>query len=60
MDELENLSDKSIDGVKQLMTQKGTALRRAYTTITQYYHRRASFCRKQSIKNALFERFDRQ
>ncbi len=43
MDELENLSDKSIDGVKQLMTQKGTALRRAYTTITQYYHRRASF-----------------
>ncbi len=43
MDELENLSDKSMDGVKQLMTQKGTALRRAYTTITQFYHRRASF-----------------
>lgn len=43
MDELENLSDSSMDGVKQLMTQKGTALRRAYTTITQYYHRRASF-----------------
>lgn len=43
MDELENLSDKSMDGVKQLMTQKGTAMRRAYTTISQYYTRRASF-----------------
>lgn len=43
MDELENLSDKSMDSVKQLMTQKGTAMRRAYTTITQYYSRRASF-----------------
>lgn len=27
MDELENLSDRSMDGVKQLMTQKGTAMR---------------------------------
>lgn len=43
MDELENLSDKSLDGVKQLMTQKGTSMRRAYTTISQYYRRRASF-----------------
>lgn len=43
MDELENLSDKSLDAVKQLMTQTGVPLRRAYTTITQYYPRRASF-----------------
>lgn len=43
MDELENLTEKNIDGVKQLMTQKGTNLRRAYTTITQYYRSRASF-----------------
>lgn len=43
MDELENLSDKSLDAVKQLMTQKGVGFRRAYTTITQYYPRRASF-----------------
>ncbi len=43
MDELENLSDKSIDGVKQLMTQQGTNMRRAYTTISQYYRKRASF-----------------
>lgn len=43
MDELENLSDRSMDSVKQLMTQKGTTMRRAYTTITQYYTRRASF-----------------
>lgn len=43
MDELENLSDKSLDGVKQLMTQKGTSMRRAYTTISQYYRKRASF-----------------
>lgn len=43
MDELENLSDKSMDSVKQLMTQKGTAMRRAYTTMSQYYTRRASF-----------------
>lgn len=43
MDELENLSDKSMDGVKQLMTQKGTTMRRAYTVISQYYSRRASF-----------------
>lgn len=43
MDELENLSDKSMDGVKQLMTQKGTTMRRAYTMISQYYSLRASF-----------------
>lgn len=43
MDELENLSDKSMDGIKQLMTQKGTSMRRAYTTISQYYRKRASF-----------------
>ncbi|MEZ3599253.1 MAG: virulence-associated E family protein [Paramuribaculum sp.] len=43
MDELENLTEKNIDGVKQLMTQKGTNLRRAYTPITQYYRSRASF-----------------
>ena len=43
MGELENLSDKSLDGVKQLMTQKGTNMRRAYTTISQYYRKRASF-----------------
>ena len=43
MDELENLSDKSMDSVKQLMTQKGTNMRRAYTTISQYYRKRATF-----------------
>lgn len=43
MDELENLTEKNIDGVKQLMTQKGTTLRRAYTPMTQYYRSRASF-----------------
>ena len=37
MDELENLTEKNIDGVKQMMTQKGTNLRRAYTPMTQYY-----------------------
>lgn len=43
MDELENLSDKSMDSVKQLMTQKGTSMRRAYTVMSQYYSRIASF-----------------
>lgn len=43
MDELENLTEKNIDGIKQLMTQKGTSMRRAYTTISQYYRSRASF-----------------
>ena len=43
MDELENLTEKNIDGVKQMMTQKGTNLRRAYTPMTQYYRSRASF-----------------
>lgn len=43
MDELENLSDKSMDGIKQLMTQKGTSMRRAYTVMSQYYSRIASF-----------------
>lgn len=43
MDELENLTEKNIDGIKQLMTQKGTNLRRPYTTMTQYYRSRASF-----------------
>lgn len=43
MDELENLSDKSLDAIKQLMTQTGVSMRRAYTTISQFYPRRASF-----------------
>ena len=43
MDELENMSDKSIDSIKQLMTQKGTIMRRAYTTMSQFYVKRASF-----------------
>ena len=43
MDELENMSDKSIDSIKQLMTQKGTLMRRAYTTMSQFYVKRASF-----------------
>lgn len=55
MDELENLSDKSLDSVKQLMTQTGVPLRRAYTTITQFYPRRASFAgtvnKKQFLKD---------
>ena len=43
MDELENLSDKSMDSIKQLITQKGTLMRRAYSSISQYYKRIASF-----------------
>lgn len=43
MDELENLSDKNIDAIKQLMTQSSIYMRRAYTTISQSYVRRASF-----------------
>lgn len=53
MDELENLSDKSLDSVKQIMTQKGTNMRRAYTTISQYYRRRASFAGTVNKKNFL-------
>lgn len=43
MDELENLSSKNIDALKQLMTQEKIYLRRAYTTMSQNYTRRASF-----------------
>lgn len=53
MDELENLSDKSMDSVKQLMTQKGTNMRRAYTTISQYYRKRATFAGTVNKKNFL-------
>jgi predicted P-loop ATPase len=43
MDELENLSNKNVDAMKQLMTQSVIYLRRAYTTMSQTYTRRASF-----------------
>ena len=43
MDELENLSSKNIDALKQLMTQEKINLRRAYASLSQNYMRRASF-----------------
>ena len=44
MDEIENLKPKNIEAVKELITKSSMYLRRAYTTLSQNYPRRCSFC----------------
>ena len=44
MDEVENLKPKNVEAVKELITKSSMYLRRAYTTLSQNYPRRCSFC----------------
>lgn len=44
MDEVENLKPRYIEAVKELITRPSMYLRRAYTTLSQNYPRRCSFC----------------
>ena len=55
MDELENMSSKNVDSLKQLITQQCIYLRRAYTTISQAYIRRASFAGTVNHKQFLYD-----
>ena len=44
MDEVENLKAKNVEAIKELMTKSSMYLRRAYTSLSQNYVRRCSFC----------------
>ena len=44
MDEVENLKPKNVEAIKELITKPNMYLRRAYTTLSQNYQRRCSFC----------------
>ncbi len=44
MDEVENLKPKNVEAIKELITKSSMYLRRAYTTLSQNYPRRCSFC----------------
>lgn len=44
MDEVENLKPKNIEAIKELITKPSMYLRRPYTTLSQNYIRRCSFC----------------
>jgi predicted P-loop ATPase len=44
MDEIENLKAKNVEAIKELMTKSSMYLRRAYTSLSQNYVRRCSFC----------------
>lgn len=44
MDEVENLKPKNVEAIKELITRSSIYLRRAYTTLSQNYIRRCSFC----------------
>ena len=44
MDEVENLKPRNVETIKELITKPSMYLRRAYTTLSQNYPRRCSFC----------------
>lgn len=44
MDEVENLKPRHVEAIKELITKASMYLRRAYTTLSQNYPRRCSFC----------------
>ena len=44
MDEVENLKPRHVEAIKELITKPSMYLRRAYTTLSQNYPRRCSFC----------------
>lgn len=44
MDEVENLKPRNVEAIKEIITKPSMYLRRAYTTLSQNYPRRCSFC----------------
>lgn len=55
MDEVENLKPKNVEAIKELMTKPSMYLRRAYTTLSQNYIRRCSFCGTANGTNILHD-----
>lgn len=55
MDEVENLKPRNIEAIKELITKSEIYLRRAYTTLSQKYIRRCSFCGTSNEVNILHD-----
>lgn len=55
MDEVENLKPKNVESIKELITKPSMYLRRAYTTLSQNYVRRCSFCGTANGTNILHD-----
>ena len=55
MDEVENLKPKNVEGIEELITKGSIYLRRAYTTLSQNYIRRCSFCGTANGTNILHD-----
>ena len=55
MDEVENLKPKNVEAIKELITKPSMYLRRAYTTLSQNYPRRCSFCGTANGTNILHD-----
>ena len=55
MDEVENLKPRNVEAIKELITKSSMYLRRAYTTLSQNYPRRCSFCGTANGTNILHD-----
>lgn len=55
MDEVENLRPRNVEAIKELITKASMYLRRAYTTLSQNYPRRCSFCGTANGTNILHD-----
>lgn len=55
MDEVENLRPRHIEAIKELITKPSMYLRRAYTTLSENYPRRCSFCGTANGINILYD-----
>ena len=55
MDEVENLKPRNVEAIKELITKASMYLRRAYTTLSQNYPRRCSFCGTANGTNILHD-----
>ena len=55
MDEVENLKPKNVEAIKELITKPSMYFRRAYTTLSQNYIRRCSFCGTSNSTNILHD-----
>lgn len=55
MDEIENLKPRNVEAIKELITKASMYLRRAYTTLSQNYPRRCSFCGTANGTNILHD-----
>jgi len=55
MDEVENLKPRNVEAIKELITKASMYLRRAYTTLSNNYVRRCSFCGTANGTNILHD-----